>query len=140
MHDNEDARQLFKLMEYLHKNNPLSYNLQSLTRMFLYGSFDVLKRMDVPLSDLVTLSKTMLPSMFSPSIFFKDMLRTNYSFKTDVPSETTYELLNEICHRVKETQIEFEHLKLSSSKKHKNYQPFTELTFLLLQRILKDLV
>lgn len=34
----------------------------------------------------------------------------------------------------------FEHLAMSTSKIHKNYKPYSEKTFILLQRVMKDLL
>lgn len=42
--------------------------------------------------------------------------------------------------RVSDGEISFEHLAMSTSKLHNFYRPYTEKTFLLFQRILRDLL
>ena len=121
MHDVESTHQKFKMAELLYKESPLCYNNSQLIRMMIFSAADITKKLALPLQDLVIISKTFSPSIFQPTIFFKNILNSNQSFKTDVFSKATYELVYEINQRVRETEIEFEHLKLSTSRKHRNY-------------------
>lgn len=89
---------------------------------------------------MVRLSKLFLPSLFHPNLFFEEIiLKRDASFKTDIKPEILYDFVKKITERIDNRQITFEHLKMSKSKLHKNYSPYSEKTFLVMKKIIDDL-
>ena len=90
---------------------------------------------------MVAFSKTMVPSLYKPVMFFAEMITNKReSFKTDVNHDDLYELVAQVLKRAQDGEVDFEHLQLSTSRVHRNYRPYTEKTVILLRRILDDII
>ena len=91
------------------------------------------EKVNLELSDLVRMATYLIPSLYIPDFLFKEILECeNQSFKTDVDPKILREFIKEICDRLNSNHAMFEHLKLSFSKMHKKFFPYTEKTFLVL--------
>lgn len=90
---------------------------------------------------MVKIANIMIPSLFKPNFFFEEMItRKDQSFKNDVNENDLHTLMIEITRRIESGEISFEHLKLSKSPMHMNYKPYTEQTFILVKKIIDDLM
>lgn len=90
---------------------------------------------------MVAFSKTMVPSLYKPVMFFAEMITNNReSFKTDVNHSDLSELVEQVLKRAQDGEVGFEHLQLSTSRVHRNYRPYTEKSVFLLRRILSDII
>jgi len=47
-----------------------------MVRLMLFSASDITKKLELPLNDLVIFSKAILTSLFQPTVFFKEMLRS----------------------------------------------------------------
>lgn len=110
-------------------------------RFILYRASELASQEELKFGDMVKFAKIVLPSLYKPDLFFKDLIENkNQSFKHDVDNSDLLELVNQIQKRVSESEVAFEHLQMSSSRYHNSYRPYTAKTFLLLRRIMDDLL
>lgn len=63
------------------------------------------------MQEMVRFSKTMVPSLYKPVMFFNEMItNTRESFKKDVNKQDLYDLVTQILLRAKDGEFGFEHL------------------------------
>ena len=86
---------------------------------------------------MVRFSRITIPSLYSPQMFFADMIaHQTESFKHHVNEKNLQELVKEVLLRASEGQYGFDHLQRSTSRMHRYFKPLTEQTVFLLKRIL----
>lgn len=84
---------------------------------------------------MVKITTITTPNITNPSYLFKEMLNHEESFNavTDVMP-----LVETILSRLNQHYITFDHLRYSFSLIHKKFLPYSNETFLLLRKIVKD--
>lgn len=137
----EELKKYLDFYDFLIKRNPVSLAyMSSELKLLIARANQLAQEQYLPLQEMVAFSKTMVPSLYKPSVLFTEMItNTRESFKATVKHDDLYELVSQIIERAKLGEIGFEHLQLSNSRVHRNYRPFTERSVFLLRRILSDI-
>ena len=82
----------------------------------------------------------MLVSLIKPAVLFDDILAHKDSLATDVDKRVLKIFINDILSRMMQHEVVFDHLANSLSKIHSEFKPYTQETFLVLSKIVNDLV
>lgn len=78
--------------------------------------------------------------MQNPTFLFDEILGHKDSLATAVDKPVLKIFIEDILSRMMQHQVIFDHLSNSSSKLHRDFMPYTKDTFLVLSKLVEDLV
>ena len=82
----------------------------------------------------------LLVSLTNPTFLFDEMLAHKDSFATAVEKPVLKVFIEDILSRMMQHEVVFDHLANSSSHVHSDFVPYTKKTFLVLSKLVEDLV
>lgn len=94
--DSKELGKFFDFYDFLYKMNPVVFAyVPTELKLLLSRATQLANEQNLPLQEMVSFSKTMVPSLYKPVLFFAEMIANQReSFKADVNLNDLYDLVN----------------------------------------------
>lgn len=134
-----EFRKVIDIYETIYQSNPFAFNsLQRDITSLIVGTTNLFQQETIPINDMIRLTTIINPSTTKPTFLFNEIIQSGQNLATEVEYKILDSFVDSVLSRIQQNRVTFDHLQYSISTLHKEFVPYTDKTFQLLRRVLKD--